>query len=53
MKRLLLFLTLNKLAANPNEWWGDDPAGGGPMPLWLIIIGCILLYFMFSGNNRE
>jgi hypothetical protein len=50
MKRLLLFLTLNKLAANPYMDWAYDRPAGGPMPLWMIIIGFILLCFMFGGE---
>ena len=50
MKRLLLFLTLSKLAANPYMDWAYDRPAGGPMPLWMIIIGFILLCFMFGGE---
>ena len=49
MKTLLYILTTNTLFANPTAWQ-DDPSGGSSMPIWLMIIGFALLYFMFKGK---
>ena len=40
----------NIIFANPAAWQ-DDPSGGSPMPIWLIVIGVFLLYFMFWGEK--
>ena len=47
----IIILLFNIILSNPNAWH-DDPSGGSPMPIWMIVVGVILLFIMFKGSNR-